>query len=205
MTDPTLAPSLARGRATLNKRYPKRDHTMDGWIGDAAHQARQSDHNPNARNIVDALDIDMYGGQTPVHRQTVIAGAIMHPATHYVIHDQRIYNREAQFRPRLYIGDNPHEGHCHVSIMQTAMAERNPAPWPLWAVVPSWPSLQLHAEGQSVAELQAYLNAYGSSLVVDGDFGPKTDSAVRALQRNRRVVVDGIVGPVTRGLILPRS
>ena len=45
-------------RNQVNKRWPKRDKRSDGWIGDKAHAVRQSDHNPDARGLVHALDID---------------------------------------------------------------------------------------------------------------------------------------------------
>jgi hypothetical protein len=42
----------------VNKRWPRRDKRSDGWIGDKAHAGRQSQHNPDARGLVHALDID---------------------------------------------------------------------------------------------------------------------------------------------------
>ena len=45
-------------RAQVDKRWPKRDRGADGIIGDAAHRARPSDHNPDRAGWVHALDID---------------------------------------------------------------------------------------------------------------------------------------------------
>lgn len=196
-----LAPSLVRARTTIDARWPNRDRTSDGWIGDAAHQARQSDHNPNGRGIVDAIDVDRDG----IHVPTLIAAFIVHPATNYVIHNRRIYDRANRFRPAAYTGDNPHTGHVHESIRQAVSAENDPTPWSLIAAPPVWPELRKGATGSAVVALQAVLNGQGASLVVDGSFGPATDAAVRAFQRVHNVrnsVVngngDGIVGTFTR-------
>jgi hypothetical protein len=45
-------------RDQLNKAYPSRDKRSDGWVGDKAHQARKSDHNPDRDGWVHAIDID---------------------------------------------------------------------------------------------------------------------------------------------------
>lgn len=194
-----LAPSLVRGRAVIDGRWPTRDRASDGWIGDAAHQGRTSDHNPNVRDSVNAIDVDMFGGGTPVHRASIVAGAMVHPATEYVIFWRRIYQRSDQFRPRVYNGINPHDKHAHVSIRQSISAENDPTPWTVWAAFPQWGTLRAGTAGRAERELQAFLNAHGWALAVDGDFGAKTDAAVREFQASRAIGVDGIVGPVTRG------
>ena len=66
-------------------------------------------------------------------------------------------------------------------------ATPNPAP-------PRWPGrpVKLGSKGVTVEIVQGRLG-----LVTDGKFGPRTDDAVRAFQRSRGLVADGIVGPVT--------
>jgi murein L,D-transpeptidase YcbB/YkuD len=198
-----LAPSLVRARAVIDARWPGRDRTSDGWIGDAAHQGRTSDHNPNVRGVVDAIDVDTVAvpGTVQVHVPSVLAGMMVHPATHYVINRRRIFRSEDQFRPRLYDGINPHTGHAHLSIRQTVGAENDPTPWTLLAHLPLWPTLREGDTGRAARELQAYLNAHGAALAVDGNLGPASGAAIRAFQRARGLTPDGIVGAYTRAKI----
>ncbi|MCA8922203.1 MAG: peptidoglycan-binding protein, partial [Planctomycetes bacterium] len=61
------------------------------------------------------------------------------------------------------------------------------------------PTLERGARGAAVRQLQARLAELGYPLEVDGAFGPGTEAAVRAFQRDQRIQVDGQVGPETRG------
>lgn len=53
-------------------------------------------------------------------------------------------------------------------------------------------TLKRGSKGEEVKILQKALN-----VTVDGDFGPKTESAVKELQRIKKLYPDGIVGPKT--------
>jgi hypothetical protein len=52
--------------------------------------------------------------------------------------------------------------------------------------------LKKGSKGESVKTLQDFLK-----IAVDGDFGPKTESAVKSYQKKNGLVVDGVVGPKT--------
>lgn len=58
-------------------------------------------------------------------------------------------------------------------------------------------TLVIGAAGAAVMDLQRALNAAGAQLIADGDFGPRTDAALRQFQKSRGLKVDGIAGPKT--------
>lgn len=57
------------------------------------------------------------------------------------------------------------------------------------------------AAGAVVGWVQGLLNRFGAGLKEDGDFGPKTEQAVRDLQEAHGLTVDGIVGPETSSVL----
>lgn len=76
---------------------------------------------------------------------------------------------------------------------------------PLWATFgPTWESswncqLRQGNTGDGVRGLQENLNrCYGAGLGVDGQFGPRTRSALVSAQRRAGTAADGIYGPNTR-------
>lgn len=204
MATPFLAPALVQLRTEVNGRWPNRDHTSDGWIGDAAHSARVSDHNPDDHGMVHATDTDKDGIDVPALLREVIGDV----RVEYVIWDRRIWTRSSGFTARAYTGINPHTGHVHVSLRYGATYEGNTAAWFGAAYrafpgqilgVPGRPGVQVNVAATKM--VQAAMNRLGNHLVVDGDFGPATDAIVRVFQRNRRLVADGLVGPKTWGLM----
>lgn len=115
-----LAPSLVQLRNEVNAAHPGRSKASDGWVGDTAHAARKSDHNPDyaAGGIVRALDITHAG----IDKARLLAVAIANPSTEYVIQDWKIYTRSSGFRAARYTGSNGHTVHTHISIRHTAAA-----------------------------------------------------------------------------------
>lgn len=122
---PRLALSLRRLAREVDAAWPDRETSSDGWIGDAAHLSRQSDHNPDSRFIVHALDVTAAG----IRPRALVARAIKHPATEYVIWNERIWSRRYDFDPRGYDGPDPHVSHVHISIKHTRAAEGNRTRW----------------------------------------------------------------------------
>ena len=57
--------------------------------------------------------------------------------------------------------------------------------------------LKKGSKGDSVKLLQELLNKHGFNLTVDGDFGNKTEEAVKLFQKRLNLTVDGIVGSKT--------
>lgn len=64
------------------------------------------------------------------------------------------------------------------------------------------PMIAKGSAGDSVRELQTRLNYIQYGLAVDGDFGSKTQSAVKDFQKKHGLEVDGIVGPKTWAALL---
>ena len=117
-----IAKALATLREQVNAQWPNRSKANDGWIGNAAHQARKSDHNPNAAGVVQALDIT----HDPAHGLDAgkLAQALIDsrdPRIKYVVSNRRICasyatGGAAAWTWRPYHGANAHEQHVHISV-----------------------------------------------------------------------------------------
>lgn len=127
-----LAPSLVALRDEVNERFPNRDKSSDGWIGDPSHQARPSDHNPDYAEggVVRAIDLDV-DDRDPSRdlRRQILDATLGDPRVYYVISNGVIYSRTYDFEARRYTGSNGHYGHVHVSIRDDDNAERDTRRW----------------------------------------------------------------------------
>ncbi len=63
----------------------------------------------------------------------------------------------------------------------------------------AYSTISYGSSGDDVKKLQQVLNSYGYSLSVDGQFGSKTQAAVKDYQQKNGLSVDGIVGAKTWG------
>jgi hypothetical protein len=128
-----IARSLDVLRAQVNARYPNRSKLGDGWIGDAAHQPTQSDHNPNSAGVVTALDITHDPGRgVDTWALAEILRSRKDPRIKYVISNGRIFSSVVspwQWRP--YNGANKHAHHLHISVMGDAALYDLASEWTL--------------------------------------------------------------------------
>lgn len=110
----TVAMSLQVLRTQVNQAYPKRSKASDGTIGDAAHSKTRSDHNPNGRGVVCALDLthDPANG-FDAHALAELQRTNPHPQLKYIVSKGRIASRKHGWRWRDSSG---HFSHVHFSV-----------------------------------------------------------------------------------------
>lgn len=120
---PKLCKAGQQLRLQVDDFYPDRDKRSDGWIGDTSHKARPSDHNPDAKGVVRAIDIDRdLSGKAKPDLMPYLADQIRVCAKRgdkrisYIIFAGRIASPRMGWRWRKYRGINPHHTHCHISL-----------------------------------------------------------------------------------------
>lgn len=129
MTAAYLVACLGTLREEFNRLGPGRDKGADGWIGDPAHAATTSDHNPDAQGRVLAVDIDS-SGPWPVDFGTVVESVRGDFRLEYIIWNRRIASRSQDWAWRAYTGTNdPHTGHAHFSARHDHTGNTSTEPW----------------------------------------------------------------------------
>jgi hypothetical protein len=137
MADWTLVPCLIALRSEFNRLAPGRDHASDGSIGDPAHAASVSDHNPAPDGQVHAIDVDSdlrLTGWDMNRCLQIIIGRHRGGADNRlqnVIYNRRIWSRSWGWTARAYTGSNAHTQHAHFSARYTTAQENDTRPWGL--------------------------------------------------------------------------
>ena len=111
----------------VNALYPNRNKASDGWIGDAAHAERVSDHNPLPNGVVTAQDFthDPNTLNCQWLADTLVQSG--DPRIKYIIWNRRIWAGNWQ----VYTGSNPHDKHLHLSVKPPQSVYDNPTKWNL--------------------------------------------------------------------------
>lgn len=128
---PRIAKSLDKLRSQVNAAYPQRSKISDGWIGDAAHSSRDSDHNPNAADVVQAVDLT----HDPAHgfdswQFADVLRRNQDRRIKYCISNGRIFSSTTSpWAWRKYTGANAHAHHVHISVVDDPALYDSAAPW----------------------------------------------------------------------------
>jgi len=114
----------------VNSAFPDRDRRSDGALGNASHQRTRSDHNPDGKGWVRAIDIDANLSTDP-KASFILADQLRLLARRdrrlsYVIYSGRIASRKSLFRWKPYKGINPHISHIHISFTKKGDKDGRP-------------------------------------------------------------------------------
>lgn len=126
-----LARSLGTLRDEVDRMAPRRSRASDGTLGDAAHAARPSRHNPNNAGVVCALDVTHDpGGGMDVHTLAIQLATQArlqrtNPDLEYIVSNRRIASRTNNWAWRSYVGD-PHTNHAHFAVGRGPDGEPRP-------------------------------------------------------------------------------
>lgn len=117
--------------AEFNTIAPNRDHASDGTIGDTAHQQENSDHNPDSKGAVRAIDVDNDLHEPGLDFETVVQFILercrngSETRITYIIYNRRIWEQDNGWRQRPYNGTSPHTEHGHFSFSHNDKVSNN--------------------------------------------------------------------------------
>lgn len=136
-----LVPCLKTLFAEFDEIAPNRDHASDGSIGDESHQSETSDHNPDSKGAVHAIDVD-----SDLHASFTMEDVIQYFVAQcrknnpngtdrgrlkYFIYNRRIWSASTGWAQEAYTGSSAHTEHAHFSCEYAAEYENDTNPWGL--------------------------------------------------------------------------
>jgi hypothetical protein len=166
-----IAKSLDVLRDELDEEFPRRSKSSDGWIGDAAHAARESDHNPNSADVVQALDIthDPAGGLDAGKIADKLL-ASKDSRIKYLISNGRIGSSYATggvpaWTWRPYTGSNAHRQHFHISVVDDPIKYDSTERWNITSdMVP---------EPMPTAPVSSYEHQRMARTIINYEYAPR--------------------------------
>lgn len=138
-----LTKGLQNLRTQVNERWPTRDKASDGSIGDAAHQASTSGHNPDDTSgskaawnedgdtlpEVRAWDMDSDLREPGSSAQLLVDHVRKLPGVsgvlRYMIYNGKMYHSRDGFASSAYSGPSPHTEHIHFEGAWSQAADNN--------------------------------------------------------------------------------
>lgn len=141
------ARSLDRLLYEVNTRFPNRSKASDGWIGDAAHATRDSDHNPWVKDgtvgVVTAVDItDDSAPNVPEIADFIVKTLVRRrdPRVKYIIHESTMWRSYPKpgipaWSPAPYSGSNSHTKHVHISVQPDKALYDSTKSWGLLGIL----------------------------------------------------------------------
>lgn len=206
--------SLLKLLEQINDLAPNRKKQSDGWIGDAKHMSRHSDHNPEPDGTVDARDFTHDPPHLDIQKLADAIVASKDKRLSYIICNGKIVagrKGPSPWKWRKYNGSNGHYHHIHVSVLDEGQDDKTP--WKIESAFSKNAAADLTkkqvesvmhngSKGEFVEQLQKDLNKLGfGPIKVDADFGNDTEQAVKDFQKSMNLKVDGWAGPNTLAAI----
>jgi hypothetical protein len=132
-----------------------------GTIGDAAHLAEHSDHNPDSRGIVHAIDVMV--GLGPV-ADAIVAWAVGSPDLEYVVHNGKIWLINSSWTPVAYHGSNPHVDHIHISGKHGSTGENHETGTGYSTTAEAYTAITKPCEGVTTMTNNETITAHGKTV-----------------------------------------
>lgn len=150
---------------------PSRDHASDGDIGNTAHQAEVSDHNPDETgkvpihdadkiNEIHAIDVDNNLNESDLTMEKCVqfllgrcrSGA--EKRLRYIIYNRRIWSASSGWVQKTYTGASAHTEHAHFSASYETNLEASKASWHLEDIPVSMTAADLAKVAKMISDSQ---------------------------------------------------